>query len=96
MQRQYYVYLLTNKPWGTLYTGVTNHLVRRTFEHKEGLAEGFTKQHGLKTLVWYEVHEDVTAAITREKQIKRWRRDWKVNLIQAMNPEWRDLYEEIV
>jgi putative endonuclease len=96
MQKQYYVYILTNKPLGTLYTGITGHLVRRVLEHKGEFVEGFTKDHGLKTLVWYEVHEDVTAAITREKQIKRWRRDWKVNLIQAMNPEWRDLYATIV
>jgi putative endonuclease len=70
MQKQYYVYILTNKPLGTLYTGVTSHLIKRALQHKGGFAEGFSKQHGLKTLVWYEVHEDVMAATTREKQIK--------------------------
>ncbi len=92
----YFVYLMTNKPYGTLDVGVTNDLVRRVFEHRNGLAEGFTKEHGLHRLAWYEVHEDVTAAITREKLIKKWRRDWKVNLIEAVNPDWNDLYERIV
>ncbi len=96
MSKQYYVYIVTNKPYGTLYTGVTGDLVKRTFEHKSGFVEGFTKAHRLKQLVWYEVHEDVLAAITREKQIKEWRRNWKINLIQAMNPNWDDLYASIV
>ena len=92
----YNVYLLTNKPYGTLYTGVTNNLVRRTYEHRNGLAEGFSKQHHLHRLVWYEIHEEIISAITREKSIKKWRRDWKVNAIQAMNPKWDDLYDSIV
>jgi putative endonuclease len=91
-----FVYLMTNKPYGTLYVGVTNDLLRRAFEHRNRLVAGFTNEHGLHRLVWYEAHEDVTAAITREKLIKKWRRDWKVNLIQAMNPDWNDLYETIV
>ncbi len=90
-----YVYIMTNKPYGTLYTGVTSDLVKRVWQHREGLAEGFTKTHGLKTLVWYEKHESVLEAMAREKRIKRWHRDWKVNLIQSMNPSWDDLFESI-
>ena len=96
MSKQYCVYIITNKPYGTLYIGVTGDLVKRSYEHKQGLAEGFSKEHDLHLLVWYEVHEDVLAAITREKQLKEWRRDWKINLIQAMNPDWKDLYLDIV
>ena len=96
MSKQYCVYIITNKPYGTLYIGVTGDLVKRSYEHKQGLAEGFSKEHDLNLLVWYEVHEDVLAAITREKQLKEWRRDWKINLIQAMNPDWKDLYLDIV
>ena len=90
-----YVYIMTNKPYGTLYTGVTSDLVKRVWQHREGLADGFTKEHGLKTLVWYERHESMLEAIARDKRIKRWHRDWKVNLIQAMNPSWDDLFESI-
>ena len=96
MSKQYYVYLITNKRYGTLYVGVTNDLVRRIYEYREGAVQGFSKQHGLGRLVWFEAHDDVLAAIEREKVIKRWRRDWKMNLIQAMNPNWDDLYESIV
>jgi putative endonuclease len=96
VSKQYYVYLITNEPYGTLYVGVTNDLVRRIYEHREGAVQGFSKQHGLNRLVWFEAHDDVLAAIEREKVIKRWRRDWKMNLIQAMNPNWDDLYESIV
>ncbi|MBL8524764.1 MAG: GIY-YIG nuclease family protein [Betaproteobacteria bacterium] len=92
----YFVYLITNKPYGTLYVGVTRDLVKRVFEHREGFVEGFSKQHDLGHLVWYEAHEGVVAAIEREKKIKKWRRDWKINLIQAENPQWKDLYETIV
>jgi putative endonuclease len=80
---------------GTLYLGVTSDLVKRIWEHREGVFEGFTKKYGIKHLVWFEVHADVIAAIAREKQLKKWHRDWKINLIQQGNPEWRDLYEEI-
>jgi putative endonuclease len=90
-----YVYILASKPYGTLYVGVTGSLVKRVWEHREHVVPGFTKQHDITHLVWYEAHESIIAAITREKQIKEWRRDWKVNLIQAMNPEWRDLYVDI-
>jgi putative endonuclease len=90
-----YVYILASKPYGTLYIGVTNDLVRRTWEHRTHCVPGFTKQHDVTHLVWFECHSSIEAAITREKQIKEWRRGWKVNLIQEMNPEWRDLYDEI-
>jgi len=78
-----------------MYVGVTSNLVRRVWEHREGLVDGFTKEYSVKSLVWYEQHVDIYAAITREKQIKEWRRDWKVNLIQRTNPSWRDLFLDI-
>jgi putative endonuclease len=92
---QAFVYLLTNKPYGTLYVGVTKDLMRRVHEHRESVVEGFTKTYGLKRLVWYEMHESIIAAITREKQIKEWRRAWKINLIQEKNPDWGDLFETL-
>jgi len=95
MERHYFVYILTNKAYGTLYVGITNDLVRRAWEHRNDFVEGFTRAHQLHRLVWYEVHEDVEQAIRREKLIKKWHRDWKVNLIQALNPGWDDLYGEI-
>ena len=95
MDRQYFVYILASGHYGTLYVGVTNDLVRRVWEHKEGFVEGFTKEYGLHRLVWYEVHDSIYEAITREKRIKKWNRDWKVNLIQAFNPDWVDLYGAI-
>jgi putative endonuclease len=95
MDRVSYVYLLASKPYGTLYIGVTSNLVQRIWQHREKLVAGFTQEHGAAYLVWYEVHSDILEAIRREKLIKKWRRDWKVNLIQAMNPEWRDLYADI-
>ena len=95
MSKPYYVCIMANDRYGTLYLGVTSDLVKRAWEHKEGFVEGFTKKYSVKNLVWFEVHEDVNAAITREKQIKKWNRDWKVNLIQQMNPQWNDLYAQI-
>ena len=95
MSKQMYVYILASKRNGTLYTGVTSDLVKRAWQHKEGLVDGFTKQYGVKTLVYFEVHESPEAAITREKQIKKWERAWKVRLIEKGNPEWEDLYERI-
>jgi len=95
MEKNSYVYILASEPYGTLYVGVTSDLIRRVWQHKEGFVSGFTKKHDAKRLVWYEVHTDIMHAITREKRIKRWRRDWKVNLIQQMNADWRDLYDEI-
>jgi putative endonuclease len=91
-----WVYFLTNHPNGTLYVGVTNDLVRRVWEHKSGTIDGFTKRYYLKRLVYFEHHDDIRAAIQRETNIKRWPREWKVNLIIAGNPEWNDLYEQIV
>jgi putative endonuclease len=92
----YWVHILASRPRGTLYVGVTNDLVRRTYEHREGLVPGFTKKHGVKTLVYYEAHETVLAAIQREKNIKQWPREWKIDLILSINPQWRDLYEDII
>jgi putative endonuclease len=92
----YYVYLMASKRNGTLYIGVMNDLVRRVYEHKEGLVAGFTKQHGIKTLVYFETFEDPESAIGREKQLKAWKRAWKVDLIQQTNPYWNDLYADIV
>ena len=88
------VYLLASKPYGTLYLGVTSNLASRTWQHQNDQVEGYYKQYGIHLLVWYEVHETMLAAITREKQLKKWNRDWKVNLIQGMNQEWRDLSQE--
>ena len=89
-----YVYMLASECYGTLYIGVTSDLVKRVWQHREGLADGFTKKHHVKRLVWFEAHEDIIAAITREKQLKKWNRAWKIGLIQAENPDWRDLYED--
>jgi putative endonuclease len=91
----YFVYVLASQRNGTLYVGVTNDLTRRVFEHREGLVPGFTKRYGIKLLVYFEVHYDITEAILREKRIKRWRRDWKLKLIEAKNPTWRDLWLEL-
>jgi len=87
-----YVYIMTNRRDGTLYTGVTTNLPRRAYEHREGLIAGFTKRYGLKLLVYYEVFDDVLNAIQREKAIKHWPRAWKVRLIHGLNPDWTDLY----
>jgi putative endonuclease len=86
-----FTYILTNRPNGTLYTGVTNDLVRRLAEHREGRADSFTKRYGIHRLVWFELHTDIQEAILREKRIKKWNRSWKVDLIEAANPTWRDL-----
>ncbi len=91
----FYVYMLAAKKHGTLYIGVTNDLVRRTYEHRAGLVEGFTRRYGVKTLVYFETHPLALTAIAREKQLKRWRRAWKIDLIEEDNPEWRDLYPDI-
>ena len=90
-----WVDIVTNRPNGTLYTGVTADLARRTYEHREDLCVGFTKRYALRRLAWYEFHEDITAAIERESNMKHWPRSCKVRLILAMNPEWRDLYLEL-
>ncbi len=90
------VYMLASKPNGTLYIGVTSNLPQRVWQHKSDLVEGFTRRYGVHTLVWYEVHETMETAILREKTIKEWKRQWKRELIEATNPEWRDLYEKIL
>ena len=95
MNKQYYVYILANKKNGTLYVGVTSDLVKRIYEHKEGVVEGFKKKYGLKLLVYYEIYYDIKEAILREKRIKKWERRWKINLIQKENPDWQDLYKHI-
>ena len=92
----FWVCILASQPGGTLYVGVTNDLVRRIFEHREGLVRGFTKRYGVKMLVYFEQHETAIAAIQREKNIKHWSREWKIDLIVSKNPDWRDLYDEIV
>ena len=90
-----YVYILASKQRGTLYTGVTNDLVRRTHEHRESTADGFTKKYEVKQLVYFEAYDDIATAIAREKKLKRWRRDWKLALIEKDNADWRDLFETI-
>lgn len=86
---------MTDKRRGTLYAGVSADLSRRSWEHREGLYPGFTKRYGLKLLVWYEYHDRMEEAIAREKQVKSWKRAWKIELIEKLNPTWRDLYEEL-
>jgi len=91
----YYVYLLASRKHGTLYLGVTNDLIRRVYQHKNKALAGFTAKYDVNRLVWFETHDDVTAAISREKEIKKWRRNWKIALIETGNPDWRDLWESI-
>jgi putative endonuclease len=95
MGRRFYIYIMTNKGNNVLYTGVTNDLKRRVYEHKEKLVEGFTKKYNITKLVYYEIHNDIQNAILREKQIKGGSRQKKVKLINSMNKDWRDLYEEL-
>ena len=94
--REYYVYILASKPRGTLYIGVTNDLVRRVYEHKNEIIEGFTKRYGVHLLVHYEQCKNVASVIWREKRLKKWNREWKLQLIERENPEWRDLYPDLV
>ena len=95
MERIYYVYMLASQRNGTLYIGVTNDLARRVYEHRTGAVPGFTAKYGVKLLVWYELHGMIDEAIAQEKRIKRWRRAWKLELIERFNPQWRDLYETL-
>jgi len=95
MNRQYYVYIMTNRYNTVLYTGVTNNLKRRVYEHKEGLGGGFTGKYKVRKLVYYDSTDDVHAAISREKQIKGGSRRKKIDLVNSMNPEWKDLYDEL-
>lgn len=94
--RKFHIYILTNKTNRVLYIGVTNDLVRRIYEHKNALIEGFTKKYNVQKLVYYEEAENPLEAIEREKQLKRWHRDWKINLITKNNPIWKDLSEDII
>jgi len=90
------VYILSSQRNGTLYIGVTSDLIRRVWEHKNNLVEGFTKKYGVHQLVYFEFHDDMVSAITREKQIKKWNRDWKLRLIEEQNPDWKDLSEGLL
>lgn len=96
MERNYYVYILASKRNGTIYTGITNNLARRVYEHKNHIFEGFTKKYNVTRLVYYENYNYVYDAIEREKIIKQWRRAWKIKLIESFNPLWKDLYDEII
>ncbi len=90
--KQYFVYILASKKNGTLYIGVTSDLAKRVYEHKNDLVDGFTKKYGVHKLVYYEMAEDINSMIVREKQLKKWKRDWKIRLIESVNPKWDDLY----
>ena len=92
----YFVYILASRRNGTLYTGVTNDVMRRTCEHKNDLVKGFTKKYGVHILVWYELHSDINIAIAREKRLKRWNRAWKLELIEKDNSGWNDLYDRLL
>lgn len=96
MDKKYCVYLLASRKNGTLYLGITNNLVKRIYKHKQELVDGFSKKYKVKNLVYYEIFENVKDAIHREKCLKKWKRDWKINLINEHNPNWLDLYEQIV
>jgi putative endonuclease len=91
---QYYVYILASRKNGTLYIGVTNDLLKRVYDHKNNLIEGFTKKYNVHNLVYHEQHNDIGKAITREKQMKKWKRQWKIELIEETNPNWKDLYPD--
>ena len=92
----FFVYVLTSRRNGTLYVGMTDNLVRRLWEHRNGLIPGFTKKYGVKMLVWYELHGTRENAFQRERQLKKWNRAWKLRLIEEMNPQWRDLADEVL
>ena len=95
MEKHYWVYIITDKPFGTLYTGMTSDIARRMYEHRNGVYKGFSKTHSLKMLVWCEEFQQVIEAIAAGKRIKKWHRDWKIDLIKRPNPKWIDLYESI-
>jgi putative endonuclease len=91
----FFVYMLASKRNGTLYVGMTDDLVKRIWQHRNGVLAGFTQRYGVKTLVWYEAHESRDSAFSRERQIKKWNRIWKIELIEQSNPNWRDLWDEV-
>ncbi len=95
VDKHFYVYILASKRNGTLYIGVTSNIVQRVWQHKNNMVKGFTKKYSVKTLVYYEAHANADSAITREKQLKKWRRELKLRLIEERNPHWNDLYNEI-
>jgi len=95
MENTYFVYILASGRNGTLYVGVTNNLIRRLAEHRSGLVPGFTRTYDVDQLMWYETHTSIDAAIAREKQLKRWKRQWKIELFQDINPQWVDLYPSL-
>jgi putative endonuclease len=95
MYKQYYLYIMANKRNGVLYIGVTANLIKRVFEHKSNLVEGFTQKYNVHTLIYYEVYGNVEDAIKREKNMKKWKRNWKIKLINKKNPQWEDLYPEV-
>ena len=95
MEKQGFVYIMVSARNGTLYIGSTSDLPGRIYQHREGLVEGFTRKHGCKTLVWYEAHESLDSARLRELQMKKWKRLWKLRVIETMNPDWDDLYERL-
>jgi putative endonuclease len=92
----FFVYILASRRNGTLYTGMTDNLARRIWEHRTDAVPGFTSKYGAKTLVWYELHESRETAFTRERQLKKWNRSWKLQLIEQLNPQWRDLFDELM
>jgi putative endonuclease len=94
-EKTFYVYILAKARNSTFYVGVTSNLIQRIWQHKNDLADGFTKKYGIKTLVYYEEHGNAEQAIIREKQLKKWNRPWKMRIIEEMNPNWEDLYEKI-
>jgi putative endonuclease len=94
--KTYYVYIFASKRNGTLYIGITNDLARRVYEHKSGLIKGFTKKYSVNKLVYFESTNDVNAAILREKRLKKWKRQWKIELIEKLNPDWNDLSERLI
>ena len=96
MEKDYYVYILASKRNGTLYTGITSDLIKRVWEHKNKVVPGFTEKYGVDKLVYFEQYQEAENAIKREKRLKFWKRKWKIDLIEKRNPEWEDLYEEIV
>jgi putative endonuclease len=95
MEKNFFVYIMASKRYGTLYVGVTPNLPKRVYEHKEELADGFTKKYRVKQLVYFETHADAESAILREKQMKDWKREWKIELIEKSNLDWKDFYEDI-
>jgi putative endonuclease len=96
MEKKFYVYILASRRDGALYIGVTSNLVKRVYEHKDGVVPGHTKKYSIKQLVYFEIHDNAESAIVRETQMKAWKRKWKIELIEKENPGWLDLYETII